>query len=438
MTYDAWRFTPAARVLSEDIDARDPRTARRLLSEGYLVLHEGKTFWHYDDQWGDPPRYLVALEQIADKRVWLDAARYYRLAFRDIAGSTNERTSVFTVLPAGVVCGNTAPVERKPGGRSSAAPLYLASICNTYVFDWAVRVKSASHLNLFILDGCPIPSGGCLLSAKGLLVHATLRLTCNHVGYEPLWREQLGETWREPKPSFTWPALEGDDERWPVRAAIDAVVAAAYGLTRAQYEHVLSTFNHKSYLKAPELCVAAFDELKEHGLAAFTRKHDPYSDVPLNENLPQPVIELPIAADLVAEKSRRRRQGSIPVAGSREEEGQLGDNRANGEFRLRPPLSQPALPFGSDFTRAVEGALKAHPADEPARPEGRLDSDTYQLVRRLLDERRVISSTDAQALTGLGAAAVRPYLQRLIADGLATPEGRRRGLRYRRVAIGAT
>jgi len=71
------------------------------------------------------------------------------------------------------------------------------------------------------------------------------------------------------------------------------VVADAYGLSRDQYAHVLSTFKHTSYPKAPELCLERFDELKAIGLDAFTKKHDPYWDIPLNENLPQPVIELP-------------------------------------------------------------------------------------------------------------------------------------------------
>jgi hypothetical protein len=74
------------------------------------------------------------------------------------------------------------------------------------------------------------------------------------------------------------------------------VVAHAYGLTRDQYAHVLSTFSHSSYKDAPCQCLAAFDELQSLGLEAFTKKHDPYWDIPLNENLPQPVIDLPIPA----------------------------------------------------------------------------------------------------------------------------------------------
>ena len=105
---------------------------------------------------------------------------------------------------------------------------------------------------------------------------------------------------------FTWPARPDrdlsagasakEDARWAVRATIDAVVAHAYGLTRDQYAHVTTTFSHSSYKDAPRQCLAAFDELQSIGLEAFTKNHDPYRDIPLNENLPQPVIDLPIPA----------------------------------------------------------------------------------------------------------------------------------------------
>jgi hypothetical protein len=130
------------------------------------------------------------------------------------------------------------------------------------------------------------------------LAHGALRLHGHHSGYASLWKEQLGDAWREPnKPPLTWPVLADDDARWAVRAAIDALVADAYGLSREQYAHVLSTFSHASYRRAPELCLERFDEFKRIGLDAFTRKLDPYWDIPLNESLPQPVIDLPVAAE---------------------------------------------------------------------------------------------------------------------------------------------
>jgi len=119
------------------------------------------------------------------------------------------------------------------------------------------------------------------------------------MGYASLWLEQVGGSWRESgKPPCSWPVLCGDDERWSVRAAIDAVVADAYGLSPDEYEHVLSTFSHKSYPKAPDLCLARFEELKAIGLEAFSKKYDPYWDIPLNEALPEPVIDLPTPTDV--------------------------------------------------------------------------------------------------------------------------------------------
>ncbi len=125
----------------------------------------------------------------------------------------------------------------------------------------------------------------------------------NHAGFSTLWQEQLGNEWREPAPKHTWPVLAGEDARWEVRAAIDAVVAQAYGLSREQYAHVLSTFSHKSYPLAPQRCLAAFDELTDIGIADFVRRHDPYHDIALVETLPLPVIDLPESA--VAPKSSR-------------------------------------------------------------------------------------------------------------------------------------
>jgi hypothetical protein len=289
MTDDSFRFTDAVTV--EKGDSREPRLAERLRRSGYLPLHEGKTFHQFNDRWEAPPRYLVALEAVRGKPSWTGPARFFRVAFRDISNSTNERTGIFCLLPPGVLCGNTAPVEREPDSRPNASALPLESIANSHAFDWTLRQKAAAHVNLFILNGCPVPKVGDV--QERFLAHAALRLSCNHEGYAPLWQEQLAGEWREERKKHTWPILEDQDTRWAVRAAIDAVVAVAYGLNREQYAHVLASFSHKSYPRAPELCLQAFDDLAKRGLAAFCKKHDPYWDIPLVTTLPKPVLDLP-------------------------------------------------------------------------------------------------------------------------------------------------
>ena len=166
----------------------------------------------------------------------------------------------------------------------------MLAVANSFSADWAARLRIAATVNLFLLNATPIPETS---EVATLLAHSALRLTCNHAGYAALWQEQLGCEWREVRPLHCWPVLPDDHSRQDVRAAIDAAVAHAYGLTRQQYEHVLSTFSHRSYPDAPALCLAKFGEYGVIGAAAFTRKYDPYWDIQLVETLPQPVIELP-------------------------------------------------------------------------------------------------------------------------------------------------
>lgn len=279
-------------------DPRDPITTFQLRSTGYLSLHEGKTFHQYQDHWEDPPRYLVPMDKIASRINWLDSAQFFRLAFRAIASSTNERTGILAIIPPGFLFGNSSPCERNPRERENLSTLILLSIANSFAFDWNLRNRAGANVNLFILNGCPAPK--LTTQVEAFLSHAALRLTCNHAGYAPLWHDQLAKIWREPTEPQTWPVLANDGPRWAVRAAIDAVVADAYGLSAEQYRHILSSFSHKSYPQASALCMAAFQELKHIGLDAFVRKHDPYWDIPLVRALPTPVLTFPQLAQATA------------------------------------------------------------------------------------------------------------------------------------------
>jgi hypothetical protein len=184
-------------------------------------------------------------------------------------------------------------IEVTPGNRPNAHALFACACINTFPFDEEVRRYVQTNFNKSILEKTEFPR---IDQQKQFLTHNALRLNAVHNAFAQLWMEQIGDRWDEVCPKFTWPILQGGEERWAVRAAIDAVVADAYGLSRDQYAHVLSTFKHTSYPKAPELCLAMYDELMALGLDAFTKKHDPYWDIPLNESLPQPVIDLPIPA----------------------------------------------------------------------------------------------------------------------------------------------
>lgn len=286
-----WRFVLTSSILPNGDDPRDPWVCQALRTSGYLPLIEGSTFHQFTDHWDVRPEYVVPLDRMTDKRERLESARTYRVAFRWVASSTNERTAIFHLLPPGGVFANNALVESNALRRRSCDALLVCALADSFPFDWLLRQFVAANVQFNFLDPLPVPS---LDEIKRFLSHSALRLTCNHAGYEPLWREQLGTEWREPKVHESWPVLEGNEQRWDVRASVDAVVAQAYGLSRSQYSHVLGTFSHSSYPAAKDLCLARFDELHRDGLEAFIRCRDPYHDVPLNDALPRPVIELPL------------------------------------------------------------------------------------------------------------------------------------------------
>ncbi len=241
----------------------------------HLLLHEGKTFHQFTDQWDTAPRYTVAASALDRKPATRAASRHFRLVFRDVARSSDERTLIAMIAPPGVVFGHTANTERTPQTRAHASALILCSLLNSFPVDWAVRQKAAAHLSLFIVQGLPLP--GLSQPVERLVAHSALRLSCNHAGYATLWHDQLGHVWREPHHARPrWPVLPDAARRWRVRAATDAAVAQAFGLDRAAYRHMLAAFSHRSFPSAPELCLEAFDELVETGQAAFCRRHDPY------------------------------------------------------------------------------------------------------------------------------------------------------------------
>ncbi|XXT18756.1 hypothetical protein WME94_51875 [Sorangium sp. So ce429] len=291
------------RYLSGDVDPRSSAGRAALAEVGLAPLLEGRSIRQFDSnpirdhaRWDPAPKLAVPLDAIVSAVARLG---FYRMAIRRKCGSpkTNTRSVVAALLEPGLACSDSLLVESSPERRPTAHALLTISTLNAFVVDFQVRPNVQVMITQRLLDDCAAPSLSA--AAHPLLAHAALRLTCSHEGYAALWQEQLGDAWREPSPKHTWPVLQGDDARWAVRAAIDALVADAYGLSREQYAHVLAGFSHKSYPNAPERCLAAFDELKRTGLDAFVKAHDPYWDVPLVESLPKPVIN--VAASTIPE-----------------------------------------------------------------------------------------------------------------------------------------
>jgi hypothetical protein len=154
-------------------------------------------------------------------RVNQHRADVLRVGFCDIAGQTNERSLMASLIPAGVVCGNKVPTILFADDPSEERLLVWTSIANSFVFDWMLRRVLTTTANYFLLQSVPMPK----LAKDGLpwkkIVSAARELrTLNSAGVSRETYERMAQ----------------------LRGEIDAEVAVAYGLDLKDMELVLQDF----------------------------------------------------------------------------------------------------------------------------------------------------------------------------------------------------
>ena len=144
-----------------------------------------------------------------------------RVGFCDIAGQTNERSLMASLIPTGVVCGNKVPTILFPEDPSEERLLVWVSIANSFAFDWMLRRVLTTTVNYFLMQSVPMPK----LAKEGLpwkrLVSAARELrTLDGAGATRETYERMAQ----------------------LRGEIDAEVAVAYELDLKDMELVLQDF----------------------------------------------------------------------------------------------------------------------------------------------------------------------------------------------------
>ena len=230
--------------------------------KGRAPLYEGKMIHQFQHgfaeprYWLDPaearaallPARLKAIQRLASEggleaRVKPDDLlldyQSYRLAFRDVARNTDERTMIATVLPPGVFCPHTISLEvvfhdevqpergvhaaspsewaaaltsPEPAGEHAAkraearAPepprlrlnvpgltaaerLYLAAIFNSFAADYQLRQKITNHLSFFFIYQLPAPRLTATDAAFAPIVQRAAQLICTTPEFDELARE---------------------------------------------------------------------------------------------------------------------------------------------------------------------------------------------------------------------------------------------------------
>lgn len=211
-----------------------------------LPLYEGKMIWQFQHGYAEPRYWVDAaagrarlLGREEDTGQTLDY-QDYRLGFRDIAASTNERTLISTIIPP-AFHGNKLPTAKvwEDGKRliDRATQLFICALWNSFVVDWVIRLKVTTTLNYFYMEQLPIPRLTAADAAFPPLVERAARLIGTTEEYDDLLKEIFS-----PKATHRTHGEHSPEGRAKLRAEIDAQVAHLYGLTDSEFAHILGTF----------------------------------------------------------------------------------------------------------------------------------------------------------------------------------------------------
>ena len=140
---------------------------------------------------------------------------------------------IATVLPRRVLCVDMLNLETL-GSLDGWSRFYLLALFDSFAVDYLLRQRVNAHVSFFFAYNLPVPR---LMVADPKLRSVALRaakLVCVGPEFDDLAREVGLRDHRDGATEFA--------ARARLRAEIDGLVAHLYGLTEAEFLHVLATF----------------------------------------------------------------------------------------------------------------------------------------------------------------------------------------------------
>ena len=131
-----------------------------------------------------------------------------RLAYRDVASSTNRLSLIAAIMPAGVVTTHTILCLK--AAMDEEGQNYLCGIFNSFVANYLVRPRITTHVGAAIIDRLPVPGPGHRSRLQRELADAAVSLA--------------------------------EAPRTDTAARLQALAARIYEITEAQFRHILDTF----------------------------------------------------------------------------------------------------------------------------------------------------------------------------------------------------
>lgn len=156
----------------------------------------------------------------------------YRFVHRSIARNTDSRTMIGTIIPQNCVFGHSL------NGSGDSIDIkylpYLTALLNSLVFDYFLRLQVTANMTMFFIYQSPVPrliAGEMLFQ---LISDRAARLICTTPEFDDL-AKQVGL--KSHADGATDPV-----KRARLRAELDGLIAHLYGITEAEFAHILGTF----------------------------------------------------------------------------------------------------------------------------------------------------------------------------------------------------
>jgi hypothetical protein len=215
----------------------DSNVFKTELKPGRLKLYEGKMIHQFAHVLAEP-RYWIdekdgrkaIMKRIEDTAQNIDY-QTYRLAFRDIARNTDERTMIAAVLPKNVFAGNTLYLSHSLLPKELIA---VTALLNSFPCDFMIRQKVNTHCNMFYVYQLPVPRLTEKDPAFRPIVERAARLICTTPEFDDLAKEVGIGSHKQ--------GVTNEVERGRLRAELDGIIAHLYGLTEEEFAYILTTF----------------------------------------------------------------------------------------------------------------------------------------------------------------------------------------------------
>ncbi|AFZ61427.1 ATP-binding protein [Anabaena cylindrica FACHB-243] len=234
------------RLTAEFHMTSDSKLFQQQAGKGKLPLYEGKMIHQFTHLYAEP-RYwvdeqegrkaLLGKNQV-DEGQTLDY-QTYRLAFRSVASSTNERSLISSILPQSVFCGNSLLVSQTYSEDNQVAidnqqMLFAITIFNSFVIDYYLRQKVTTNLNMFFVYQLPVPR---LMEGDKYfneIVGRSAKLIFTTPAFDEIAQEVGLSSYKD--------GIIDEVERGKIKAELDGIIAHIYGLTEEEFASIIRTF----------------------------------------------------------------------------------------------------------------------------------------------------------------------------------------------------